>query len=82
MFGLKKIFGSKKIGQINIFGWKSCLGRNKILGQIFLGLQKFRVEKFFDPRSGNMWNNMEGLFPLENCRVKALIDLKSKSVYH
>ena len=55
----KNVWVKKKFGQINIFGWKSCLGRNKILGQIFLGLQKFRVEKFFDPRSGNKWNNME-----------------------
>ena len=47
MFRVRKKFGPKKM-----FGSKQNVG-SKI----------FWVEKFFDPRSGNMLNNMEGLFP-------------------
>ena len=67
--GWTKFFGQKNVqvkiffDQIDIFDWKMCLGWNKMLGQNFYGIANFWVEKFFDPRSGNMWNNMEGLFP-------------------
>ena len=79
------MFGYLFFGQIDTFDWKSCLGRNKMLGQNFLwdwDCKFFGLKRFLIRDQGICEITRSGCSPLENCRVNALIDLKSNSVYH
>ena len=68
ILGWTKFFGQKNFGDKNMFGVKKKFGPKKMFGSKYLIIIFFGQIDIFDWKSclgwsGNMWNNMEGLFP-------------------